>query len=153
MIKIIFTGDFSLGGVFLEAINKNKNIFEKEIVGLFKSADYTHINLENPITNHYFREDKRVVSLRALLNSARHIKKNGIKICCLANNHIMDCGINGALDTTAILKKNDILFYGLNNNHPYLIIQKKGQKIALVASVHQEGPLGIKKYRTKLLYA
>ena len=139
-MKIIFTGDFSASGVFNNKIKNNDSIFDTQITKLFLNSNYVHINLENPISEHNFRE-KNGIKLSAPVETSSFLKKNNINIANLANNHIMDCGERGLNDTIAHLSKNNILYYGIGGIKEYVILQNNDLKVALIASCHKEGPL------------
>ena len=121
------------------AIIRGRDI-DKEIIEAFQDADYVNINLENPITN-ASPNKKKGSALKAPLNTAQYLKDCHINICTLANNHIMDCGRDGLDDTIDSLNQNEIQFYGIGGYYPYLLLNKDGIKVALIASCHREGPL------------
>lgn len=139
-MKIIFTGDFSVSGIFKKKINQEAPIIDNRIINIFNEAHFVNINLENPITNNSFRK-KKGISLCAPHNTIKYLKSSGVNICTLANNHIMDCGYDGLKETIDQLIKNDILFYGIGGFPEYVILNKNGIKIALFASCHNEGPI------------
>ena len=141
-MKIIFTGDLSASGIFYSKIKNSENVFSQEITSFFNQANFVHVNLENPITNQPFRKDKRGAALRAPLEVVNLLQKNKKNICLLANNHIVDCGKAGLLDTISILNKNNILYYGISNKPKYIILKKENMRIALISSAHIEGPMG-----------
>lgn len=139
-MEIIFTGDFSSSGIFSKKIRMQESIFDIKILDAFKHSDFVHLNLENPITDGDYR-NKKGICLKAPLETAEYLKEHGVNICTLANNHIMDCGINGIKDTISLLEKNGIAYYGIGGYDKYIILKKNQLKIALIASVHKEGPL------------
>ena len=139
-MKLIFTGDFSVSGVFSQKVSSGDEILDRDIQEIFQSADYVNINLENPVTNAPFRE-KKGIALKAPPNTVRYLKDRYISICTLANNHIMDCGDIGLKDTIDLLNQNGIEFYGIGGYHPYILLNKDDVKVALIASCHKEGPL------------
>ncbi len=139
-MRLIFTGDFSVSGIFSQNVSSGNEILDEEIREIFQNADYVNINLENPITNAPFRE-KRGIALRAPPKTAEYLKDRYINICTLANNHIMDCGRIGLNNTIDSLNQNGIKFYGIGGHHSYLLLNKDNIKVALIASCHKEGPL------------
>lgn len=139
-MDIIFTGDFSASGIFAKKIQNQENIFDTNILDAFKHSEYVHINLENPITDNDYR-DKKGICLKAPPETAEYLIEHGVNVCTLANNHIMDCGMSGLKDTISSLEKNGIAYYGIGGYDKYIILEKNQLKIALIASVHKEGPL------------
>lgn len=141
-MKIVFIGDLSASGIFYKNIEEGKEILDNRILNIFKNANFTHVNLENPITNKQFRTGKKGAKLKAPLKLGDFLKQKNINICDLANNHIMDCGKEGIQDTIQILNKKNIFFYGIGKFKEYSILEYEDMKIALIASSHKEGPMG-----------
>lgn len=139
-MKVVFTGDFSASGIFHEKILSGDPLFDPRILAFFKNTDFVHINLENPITDADFRK-KNGECLKAPPVTGEFLKNCGITICNLANNHIMDCGIQGLKDTIFSLSKNRILYYGIGNEANYTLLKKEDLTVVLLSSCHKEGPL------------
>lgn len=141
-MKIIFTGDFSASGVFFDQVLAGEEIFDDAIRALLHNADVCHINLENPITDAPPRlKESGGANLKAPLNTAGYLKERHVGICTLANNHMMDSGLQGVEETVRHLEENGIRYYGLGGYPEYLLVEHGGQKVALIASCHREGPL------------
>lgn len=141
-MRIIFTGDFSASGVFFDRVQAGEEIFDEALRALLRDADVCHINLENPITEARPRLKEKVgTNLKAPLNTADYLKDRHIGICTLANNHMMDSGLPGVEETIEHLEKSGIRYYGVGGHPEYLLVEHGGQKIALIASCHREGPL------------
>ncbi|MCQ1535184.1 CapA family protein [Methanosarcina sp. KYL-1] len=138
-MKIIFTGDISVSGIFKKNVENFQPIVDKNISDIFVSADYVHVNLEGPITESVACDEKKT-SLKAPIKTTETLKKYNVKICDLANNHIMDSGYAGLLDTIDSLKEKNIQFYGIGGYEEYLILKKDNLKVVLIASSHREGP-------------
>jgi len=88
------TGDFfmyrpiaGLGAPNLEAL-----------FGAFRAADHTFANLEGVLTHGRARADKLLVC-RSDPELAPELKRAGIDVVTIANNHGMDFGMEGLLDT------------------------------------------------------
>jgi hypothetical protein len=140
-MRMVFTGDLSASGVFERNIQAGTPILSDEIRAILRGADFVHVNLENPITNRPFRPGKEGAALRAPTELGRFLTRNHIGVCCLANNHIMDCGEEGLGDTTDLLQEEGALYYGIGS-HPYLLLDHEGIRVGLMASAHKEGPMG-----------
>lgn len=117
MVKLIFTGDFC-------PAFKNKNIIrDNSYSWLF--TDFTdsiidkdlHItNLECPITNSTDKILKDGPSIKADPQMIEVVKHAQVDIACLANNHIMDFGVKGLMDTIDLCNKIGIKTVGAGKN-------------------------------------
>jgi poly-gamma-glutamate synthesis protein (capsule biosynthesis protein) len=76
-----------------------------EILELFDRSDISTINLECPITTHGHRIEKQGPNLKASPQSIEGIRKLNPTIIGLANNHILDYGEKGLLDTVSLISQ------------------------------------------------
>ena len=134
-VRILFTGDVTLSNHFESHTNDN---FDYAFAKLpwFKEADITMVNLENPLTTEGIASDKQFV-FKARPDYVNILKKAGIDIVTLANNHIYDFGDTGLLNTLEYLDKNNIYYSGAGRHdtearHP-VIFFKKGLKLAFLS--------------------
>jgi poly-gamma-glutamate capsule biosynthesis protein CapA/YwtB (metallophosphatase superfamily) len=117
IIKILFTGDFYGGRRIDELIQREKyesifNGFIDEIRG----TDISITNLEAPLT-HYDRSiQKTGPALKAHPKTAKALSYAGFNMVTLANNHIMDFGKQGLLDTFSALRSDEIEYIGAGKN-------------------------------------
>jgi poly-gamma-glutamate synthesis protein (capsule biosynthesis protein) len=97
-LRILFTGDVSLTGVYYGRVATGKEILDDSIRQQFAAHDFTVVNLEGPATaaKQVRRSDQDVVSPP---NSVDYLADRGINIFNLANNHILDCSLEGFTDT------------------------------------------------------
>lgn len=114
MVSVNFTGDIAFSGFFKNKHNK-KDILSDEIFKFLNDSDYVIANIECPIT------DKKVETDRVLYHvmgsdAVSTLKKMNAHIWNLGNNHILDCGIEGAKDTLEVAKKEKIRTVGLGLN-------------------------------------
>ncbi|SHJ28239.1 poly-gamma-glutamate synthesis protein (capsule biosynthesis protein) [Geosporobacter subterraneus DSM 17957] len=82
-----------------------------------KKGDITFANLESPLTS----RDTAVLKDRALIfkgdiENGRSLKAAGFNILNLANNHTLDYGPEGLIDTLEVLEENGILPLGAGLN-------------------------------------
>lgn len=83
-----------------------------KIASFMKNRDYVLVNLETPLTRHH-----RTYGLFASDPAyAMALKKAGISMVSLANNHIFDGGEIGFIDTTEHLSRAGISFVGAGKN-------------------------------------
>jgi len=80
-----------------------------------EKIDLRIINLETTITTSNNFEPKGI-NYRMNPNNIDVLKTFKVNIACLANNHIMDFGEDGLLETIEILNKNGILTVGAGKN-------------------------------------
>jgi len=139
-MKIVFTGDVSISGSFLNSVEMERQILDQKIIDIFLDSDIVHINLENPITDKRF-VDKKGSVLRAPPNIIKYFYKYNVNVCNLANNHIMDCGENGLLDTISLLRSNNIDYYGIGPYKKYILVKEEDLTIALISSCSKDGPV------------
>ena len=106
------------------------------------NADYRIFNLEVPLINENAPIDKCGPNLIAPENTIRGIKSMGVNLFTIANNHIMDQGVQGLESTCDLLQKNGISYVGVGKNlseaaQPY-IFTYKGKKIGVYACAEHE---------------
>lgn len=94
----------------------------EEIGELLSSADFTIVNVETPITEHV------PLRIRRGRNLKRHsvifrmpppyadlMKRHGVDMAVLANNHAEDCGREGAKETVEVLERVGIEHVGVSS--------------------------------------
>lgn len=116
-VSIRFAGDLMLGGGVLEKIEKHGPLFPFEkIIDQKINFDAFFINLECTLAirdNPPFPERIHLHSNPEIVNG---LKKSGINIVSLANNHAFDYGIEGFIDTKKILTNSGIFSVGGGEN-------------------------------------
>jgi poly-gamma-glutamate synthesis protein (capsule biosynthesis protein) len=86
------------------------------VAGLLSEADLTFGNLESPISSLGTAVKGKEVTLRAAPQTVGSIKKAGIDVVSLANNHAMDYGEAALMETMDILAHNGIIYTGAGAN-------------------------------------
>jgi hypothetical protein len=133
-MKILIAGDLFVSDQFY-----NDNIIDKSVQDLFSKADYRIVNLEAPITED--RSENKIIKtgphLRMSEQSAISVLKQlNIDGVTLANNHILDYGTKGLLDTFDTLKSDEVAYVGAGTNlkdaAKYITLNKEGVKIAIL---------------------
>lgn len=124
---------FAFGDIFLKT-KDNSDPF-KNLKKVFQSQDIIFGNLETVLSNRGSPLPKRV-SLRTESENIRYLKDAEFSIVNIANNHIMDYGEIGLLDTINILEKNNIKFIGAGRNikeaiEP-VILKKNSSRIGFI---------------------
>ncbi|MFN3873601.1 MAG: CapA family protein [Ignavibacterium sp.] len=112
-LKILFTGDF-YGGHRINSLIQSQNYGEivNDFLPIIRNSEIAVTNLESPLTNSNKPIPKTGPFLKSNQEVVKAFKFAGFNLVTLANNHIMDYGIEGLKDTLDILTKNDIKFVG-----------------------------------------
>ena len=87
-------------------------LFDERIRELFKSADFSIVNLEGPLTNAEIKQEKVGPALKAPTDSVNGLKSLGVSCVTLANNHFTDYSLPGCLDTLSSLDRAGIQHIG-----------------------------------------
>lgn len=125
-------------------------IVDKKMETMLNSADFRIFNLEVPLTDEENPIKKCGPNLIAPTSCINGIKKLGVDLFTLANNHIMDNGAEGLESTIAVLKENEIDYVGAGENltkarKPY-IIENNGIKIGVYACAEHEFSIAEKNH-------
>jgi len=136
-VTLMAVGDVMLSRSIGELILKNgPSAPFSQVDELFQTADWVVANLECAITNSTQPEKKRY-TFNAPLESAAGLAAAGINVVNLSNNHILDFGQAGLVDTLNALQLHNIKSFGLGSDaqtaHAPLILEKNGLSIALLA--------------------
>lgn len=139
-MEIIIGGDF-----YISDNHKDQKLFSTEVVNAFKNSDYRIVNLETPITDN--DNKNRILKSGPHLQSEEEtilpfLKELEIDAVTLANNHILDYGKKGIIDTFNKLSNNQIAYVGAGNNlqeaEKTLSIEKDGVRIAILNFCEKE---------------
>lgn len=145
IMRILITGD-------IIPTKCNEWLFEKAdatsllgetLVELFENADFKIGNLEGNLTESSRSIIKSGPAIKASVKSVNGYKAVGFDALSLANNHILDYGTDGFIDTIEALKGAGIAFFGGGiNTHeakkPYIFSDKVGTKVAVYACAEHE---------------
>ena len=119
----------AVGDIFLKTRN-NKYPFER-VQKLFENKDILFGNLETVLSTEG-KEKEKAFPLYISPEEVKYLKEVDFDVLNLANNHIMDLGIEGFNETLDVLTKNNLQFIGVSNNKyklNYIIIEKQGIKL------------------------
>lgn len=133
-MRILITGDLVVSDQFY-----HKDLIDKSVEDLFSSADYRIVNLEAPITND--NKENKIIKTGPHLRMSEQtaisvLKQLNIDGVTLANNHILDYGTKGLLDTFDTLKSKEVAYVGAGTNlkdaAKNITINREGMKIAII---------------------
>lgn len=114
----------------------------KELINILKKSDFNIFNLELPLTDSNNCIDKFGICLKAPKNTINAYESLGINFLTLANNHIMDYGEEGLIDTIDVLNKANISYAGVGRNIHEMksnyIFETNGNKIGIYCCVEHE---------------
>lgn len=151
-INILFSGDFVPDLKYAD----NEKFLCSGLNEKFRDADLHITNLESPLTHSKKKILKSGPHLKKTPGDIELIKKAGINIACLANNHIFDYGEEGLIDTIKVCEENKIETLGINyrsdKKPSFLIKELKNRKIGFLNycehefSVREIGKIGANGY-------
>lgn len=135
---------FLAGGDLLFTSNLNPFIKSKgrdyPFIGIkkyLKTADVVFANLEIPLTKNTEPIPDKGYTYRADPVWAKVLARNGFNLLTIANNHILDYGDKGLLDTLKVLREEGIHFSGAGENvkqaRKAAVLTVKGLKIACLS--------------------
>lgn len=142
-IKIIIGGD-------LCPIGRNEPLFcegtAREIMGnllpIWMDADYRIVNLECPLIATPAPIKKTGPHLAADESAVNGLKALGINVVGIANNHILDHGADGLLNTVRLCRENGMAVVGAGANlseaREALILSVKGVCLGIIAMADLE---------------
>lgn len=128
------TSAFSQGNI--------SGIIDENLQEVLTKANFRIFNLEVPLVDLETPIQKCGPNLIASTSCINGIKKLGVNLFTLANNHIMDHDVQGLESTIKLLTENKIDYVGAGNNleeaqKPY-IIEKDGKKVGIYACAEHE---------------
>ncbi|MGC5771208.1 CapA family protein [Paenibacillus pabuli] len=136
-VTINFVGDIQFSGKVAELLDKNGYDYPFAKLGsLFKNDDLTIGNLETPVTLGGTDAVDKTYVYKSSPKALAAMASAGFDAVNLANNHILDQGVEGLVDTLAYLKEYGIAHTGagMNEDEAYApaYLERKGMKIALL---------------------
>ncbi len=147
-VTMNFVGDimlarrYELPGGVIDTLGV-EGIFDPTLPYLGNAADITVANLESPFTEIGPRHPTKPIVFRGSPENVAGLVHAGIDIVSLANNHIIDYGLEGMRRTQEVLFENNILYSGAgaNSYEAYLPIfqVKSGVNIGFLAFCNRTG--------------
>lgn len=115
-----FVGDLMFGRNVEDVREKHgtAHLFEK-VLPFFENADYASGNFENPILNNEekdYEEIDKIIHLHTDTEAIQALKDANFTTVNLANNHMMDYGIEGLNDTIKAVKDTGLNYVGAGKN-------------------------------------
>lgn len=142
--KIIIGADFApveKDGEFL-LNHGTKELIDESLIEKINQADFTVFNLESPIVESGTPIEKDGPSLFIPKGAEKVYREIRTSLLSLANNHIMDYGREGLLETLELLKQKQIPVIGVGANEAqannYYIVSLNGKKVGIYAAADHE---------------
>ncbi len=139
MIRLSFVGDIFPAnmlyrndkGLATQFLSHRGTVWEKPLKEMFKGDDFVIGNLESPISH-----DEAASSREIFLGCAdflRFLREAGFNVLNIANNHILEHGINGFSKTIQAIRDHEIIPFGYEDRGTsnVVILEKEGMRIGL----------------------
>lgn len=142
-IKILLTGDLCpLGRVEELILSKTYEAIFNDFKDVLAGNDLIIADLECPLTFSSKGREKTGPHQKAHPECIKIVQNAGIGLAALANNHIMDYGSRGVIDTLELCKANNIATVGIGRSkeeaaEPY-VLRKDGKSIAILNFADEE---------------
>ncbi len=141
-VTLSFTGDIYLSDILYNNYTKSglTGFLGQSLVDRFKNADLMICDHEYPATNlpDEYKADYQIYTYKAPTEREKIWSELGVDIVTLANNHTLDYGEQGLLDTFDALNANGISYIGAGKNLDEAksaeIREINGKKIAVLAA-------------------
>lgn len=140
MISLIFCGDYAPCRRFEAIVLERGSAILGNAAIEIKTADFSFVNLECPLTDHQVAINKSGPALRAGPQCASGIAD--FTVAGLANNHSLDYGVQGLIDTITACRSVGVSTVGAGINlaeaQKIHISKVKGKKLAVIAVAEHE---------------
>lgn len=138
---LAFLGDLMLGGDVGRSLEEHGPAwFLGDCLPVLRAADAVIANLESPITTsaERWRRTFKFYHFKAPPEAVRILEAANVRAVCLANNHALDYGERGVLDTLAALDRAAIRAVGAGRNleeaQSGCVLDVSGLKVGLLAA-------------------
>ncbi len=143
-MKTLFLGDVSPKAENVKQFFRNgdADTLFADVQTIFKGNDINFVNLECALTEYETPIEKIGPPLKAPIETAQVLKKLGVTVCGVSNNHIFDYGIKGWNDTKNALEKAGIDYTGFGDNYEKArnnyVFTKDGESVCIIAVCEHE---------------
>jgi len=141
--SLLFLGDFApIFDVEIALIQGRYKEVLNDFVDLIAKHDVISVNLECPLTHSTKKLLKTGPCLKSSPDCAKALSEIGITVASLANNHILDYGASGLIDTLESLAHNGVKCHGAGKNRSEanqpIIIKNGTISVALISYCERE---------------
>ncbi len=136
-MRILLTGDLVIDQPY------SLSQISDEVISLFSKSDYNIVNLEAPVTDNHTKIVKTGPHLKSHKESTSEVLAAlNVKLCTLANNHILDYDEKGVVDTVSFCRNIDVNTVGAGANRveasKIFYIHFEDKKIAIINIAENE---------------
>ena len=136
-IKVLITGDFCpINRTESLVLNNDYKSIFNDFIDVFENNDLNIVDLECPLTLANNGRPKSGPYQKAHPDTVQALKYANVHLVAMANNHIMDYGLQGAKDTLDSCKQNNIQTIGIGASvemaSKSYSLNAKGKKIAFL---------------------
>ncbi len=137
VVQLSFVGDVLLDG-HVETLLKEKGYAfpYTHVADMFQQDDYTIANLETPVTQRGNPVTPKQYVYKSPPEAIPALREAGVDLVNLANNHSMDQGQEGLLDTISVLNENEIQYVGAGADakraYAPVVVERNGVKMAFL---------------------
>jgi len=128
-LRVALLGDIALIGRYDRTRSGQVSERLRSVKSILDTCDEVVANLESPLTAKTTTTTCKGIHLRSDPANVETLRYLNVTAVNLANNHLHDYGFQGMRDTIAVLEKNGIRYFGINNG--ICFIENGGAGIAL----------------------
>ncbi|GGN91531.1 CapA family protein [Saccharibacillus kuerlensis] len=137
VVNLTFAGDVIFSGKVQSLLDQQGYDYPYTYVqDRFRSDDLTVINLETPVTALTTKGAEKTYVFKSPPKALGPLNNAGVDVVNLANNHTLDQGIDGLIDTIKNLDKAGIAHVGAGKDaaaaYAPVYVERKGVKIAII---------------------
>lgn len=141
-MKIALAGDVMLGRLVNEALQTRAPEYPwGDVLPLLRASDLNLINLECAITS-CEKAVPKVFNFRSDPKNIQVLKTARIDVVNLANNHVLDFGVEGLSETLRLLDEAGIRRVGaghdLNEARQPVVLERKGMRVGILGMTDNE---------------
>lgn len=155
-IRIGFAGDVMIGRLVNEIIDKSGYEYPwGNVLPLLHSTDLNIVNLETTLTNKT-KAVPKIFNFKAAPDRIEVLKKARIGAVNLANNHILDFGVQGMIDTIEQLDLAEIAHVGagpaIQAARKSAILEQNGLRIGIIGATDNEPGWAAAEFKPGVFY-
>lgn len=132
--RLVAAGDWFAQGRMPDAVRARSET--AAILETLRGADIAFVNLETPLTRRGVRAEKQN-TLRADPAQVEDLVLAGVDVVSLANNHMLDYGVDGLTDTLAVLGERGVRHVGagatLEAARAPVVVDSPGGRVGFLA--------------------
>ncbi len=141
-VTLGLAGDTMLGRLVGEVIGEEGYLYPwGDMLPILRSTDLNLVNLETALTRSS-KKTPKTFNFRASPDRVRSLLEARIKVCNLANNHILDFGVEGMQETIEVLDQAGISHVGAglssNEAREPLILELSGIRLGILGCTDNE---------------